>query len=272
MERIKSAIEKARKNEPPQSMSRPLTPAAGNAAPTREEIGEVVYSQTRMVKLSPAHLEKHRIVAFNKSNPLSVSFDMLRTQVLAKMEENGWRTLAVVSPVPECGKTVVSINLAMSIAHHSNKTAVLVDFDLRRPKIGSSLGLPAGKSLNDLLGGDATLAEVMVNPGLPKLIVLPTSKPVAKSAEVLSSGKVADLIQELRNRYPERIVIFELPPLLSADDALVVLPKMDCVLMVVGNGLVSKAELEESLRHLNATNLLGTVLNKAEIPPSNYYY
>lgn len=272
MERIKSAIEKARQSGPAQSVIRPQAAGAGNAPPPREEIGEINYSQTRVVKLSSAHLEKHRIVAFNKSNPLSVSFDMLRTQVLGKMEENGWRTLAVVSPVPECGKTVVAINLAMSIAHHSNKTAVLADFDLRRPKIGSSLGLPAGKSLNDFLGGTAALEEVLVNPGLPKLVVLPTSKPVAKSAETLSSGRVENLIQDLRNRYPERIVIFELPPLLSADDALAVLPKMDCVLMVVGNGMVSKAELEESLRHLNAVNLLGTVLNKAEIPPSNYYY
>jgi len=272
MERIKNALEMARQNGQAPHVRPPLAAEVKKTALPRKEIGEIVYSRSRVVKLDPVHLEKNRIVAFSKSNPLSVSFDMLRTQVLSKMEENGWRTLAVVSPVPECGKTVVAINLAMSIAHHTGKTAVLADFDLRRPRMADSLGLPAGKSLNDFLGGEATLAEIMVNPGLPKLIVLPTSRPVAKSAEVLSSGRVENLIQDLRNRYPERIVIFELPPLLSADDALAVLPKMDCVLMVVGNGMVTKAEMEESLLHLQATNLLGAVLNKAEIPPSNYYY
>jgi hypothetical protein len=82
------------------------------------------------------------------------------------MEEHGWRTLAIVSPVPECGKTVVAINLAISIAHHTDKTAMLVDFDLRKPKIGEYLGLPAGKSLNEVLEGDADVSEAFVNPGM----------------------------------------------------------------------------------------------------------
>lgn len=272
MERIKQAIEKAKQQEPGQGMAHQGATTKPGAPLQPSEIGDVSYSQTRVVKLDPAHLEKHRIVAFNKSSPLSVSFDMLRTQVLSKMEEKGWRTLAIVSPTPECGKTVVAINLAMSIAHHTGKTAMLVDFDLRKPKVGKSLGLPSGKSLNDVLAGDVALAEALVNPGLPKLVVLPTSRPVAKSAEMLSSKKVEGLIHDIRERYKERIVLFDLPPLLNSDDAITVLPQFDCALMVVGNGMVSKAELEESQRHLQATNLLGVVLNKADAPLTDYYY
>lgn len=271
MEKIKQAIEKAKQNGHGVVRHRKIQPAPAAYA-QKLEFDNVNYSNTRVVQLSPAHLERHRIVAFNKSDPLSVSFDLLRTQVLRKMDDNGWRTLAIVSPTPESGKTVVSINLAMAIAHHSNKTAMLVDFDLRRPKVGAYLGLTREKSLNDVLCGDADVSDIMVNPGLPKLVVLPTSKPILKSAEILSSTKVENLIHELRDRYPERIVLFDLPPLLNADDAITVLPQIDCALMVVGNGMISKAELEESLRHLHATNLLGVVLNKAEAGPANYYY
>jgi capsular exopolysaccharide synthesis family protein len=268
MERIKQAIEKAKQQGGmeaivQQSVAVPPVPTS--------QISEISYKQTRVIELNQRHLEKHRIVALNKSDLNSVSFDLLRTQVLQKMEEHGWRTLAIVSPVPECGKTVVAINLAMSIAHHTNKTAMLVDFDLRKPKIAEYLGLPAGKSLNDVLEGDANINEALVNPGIPKLVIVPAARPIRNSAEVLTSGKVKQMVQDLRDRYKERIVIFDLPPLLNVDDAISLLPQIDCVLMVVGNGMVTKHEVEESLHHLHATNLLGVILNKAEVRQKNYY-
>jgi protein-tyrosine kinase len=268
VEKIKQAIEKAKQQNG--DTAKPQRPAA--VPPTQApEIGEISYRQTRVVELDSPHLEKHRIVALNKSDLSSVSFDLLRTQVLQKMEEHDWRTLAIVSPVPECGKTVVAINLAMSIAHHTSKTAMLVDFDLRKPKIAEYLGLPSGKSLNDVLESDADVSEAFVNPGMPRLVVVPTAQSIRKSAEMLASGKVKALVQDLRDRYKERIVIFDLPPLLNVDDAISVLPQIDCVLMVVGNGMVTKHEMDESLRHLHSTKLLGVVLNKAEVPQRNYY-
>jgi Mrp family chromosome partitioning ATPase len=269
MEKIKQAIEKARQQGGEKAELQ--RPAAVSPAPTFE-ISEISYSQTRIVKLNPRHLEKHRIVALNKSDLSSVSFDLLRTQVLQKMEEHGWRTLAIVSPVPECGKTVVAINLAISIAHHTNKTAMLVDFDLRKPKVSEYLGLPDGPSLNEVLEGEADASEAFVNPGMPKLVVMPVARPIQKSAEMLASTKVKNLIQDLRDRYKERIVIFDLPPLLNVDDAIAVLPQIDCVLMIVGNGMVTKHDMDESLRHLHTTHLLGVVLNKAEAQQRNNYY
>jgi capsular exopolysaccharide synthesis family protein len=229
------------------------------------------YVQTKVVPLRPDHLERNRIVAYNKNSNMGGAFDLLRTQVLKVMEENGWRTLAITSPTPEAGKTVLAINLAMSIAHHTTKTALLVDFDLRRPMVGACLGLPMEKSLNELLDDEADLQEVLVNPTLPRFVVLPTRKPIPLSTEVLSSPTVSDLITDLRERYDSRIVIFDLPPLLSSDDAITVLPKFDCVLLVVANGMNSRKEIEDSLYHLGTANLIGTVLNKAERPSRSYY-
>lgn len=274
MERIKLAIEKAKKNPGAHKSVRPVANATSVAAtsPTADEIGDLDYKDTQVVALDAAHLEKNRIVALNKNAPMSWVFDLLRTQVLQKMDENGWRTLAITSPTPEAGKTVVSINLAMSIAHQTNRTAMLVDFDLRRPKVGNYLGLPMKNSLNEFFEGTAGLSDALVNPGIPRLVVLPASKPVAKSAEMLSSKKTEGLINEFRNRYEDRIVIFDLPPLLNADDAIAILPKIDCVLMVVANGGSSKSEIEESMHHLAHSNLLGVILNKAEAMPRSYYY
>jgi protein-tyrosine kinase len=278
MERIKQAIAKVKSQqsgEVSREQSRLGTQGATFkpiTAQNHDELADIRYVYTRVVKLQQKHLEESRIVAFDKKDPKSMSFDLLRTHVLQKMEENGWRTLAITSPTPESGKTVVAINLAMSIARQTNKTAMLVDFDLRRPKVGTYLGIHMEKSMNDLLDGTADLPDVLVNPSIPRLVVLPTKSAVRNSTEMLSSRKIAELVKDLRERYKSRIVIFDLPPVLVTDDAIALLPKIDCVLMVVANGVSTRREIEDSLRLLPAAKLIGTILNKAEVETQAYYY
>ena len=242
-------------------------------ADTQESsLNNVQYVQTRTVELDKALLERNRIVAGNKREPVSRLFDLLRTQVLQKMEAHGWRTIAIISPTPEAGKTFVAINLALSIAHQANKSALLVDLDLRRPKIASYLGLPVSKSLRDYLDGTASLAQVLVNPSVPRLVIAPLLKPIANSSEVLSSKRIQLLLDDLRDRYESRIVVLDMPPILVADDALVILPHVDCVLLVLGDGRHSEAEIEETMRLIPNKNILGTVLNRADMTVPLHYY
>lgn len=277
MEKIKKAIEESKRNKQDPS---PAAPATTEQAITQNEsasaatsnASDIVYDQTRVVKLDPEHLAKNRIVSFNKNDHLSLGFDILRTQVISKMQEKGWKTIAITSPTQGCGKTVVSINLAMSIAHHTDTTTMLVDFDLRRPSIKKYLGLPAGPSLNDVLSGDSSVSDALVNPGLDRFVVLPTAMPVSHSSEMLSSQKVGNLVDEIRDRYAERIVMFDLTPLLGSDDAMIMLSRVDCVLVVVGNGMVSNDQLTETMRYIDPDKLVGTVLNKSESKQSNEYY
>ena len=280
MERIKEAIEKAKSQrgspsaqvrKPELRVARPQIPVADHG-PHIELDAEVQYRQTPVVQLDPVHLENHRIVAQQKEHPASRAFDLLRTQVLQKMDENGWRTLAITSPTMESGKTLVAINLAISIAQQTNRTSLLVDFDFRRPRVASSLGLQGEVSLNQVLASSARVEEAMVNPGIPRFVVLPTQRPIPSSAEALGSSKVAALMGELREHYSDRIVVVDLPPVLAADDVLAVLPRIDCVLMVVGNGVSSRREIEESMSRLSKFPMLGVVLNKDDAPVGNAYY
>lgn len=279
MERIKQAIEKAKSQHSREAdqTTRPHADSHGkmtapSSSQVHDELNVFSYKHTRVVKLRMDHLEKHRIVALNKNDAMSLNFDLLRTQVLQKMKENGWRTLAITSPTPESGKTVIAINLAMSIAQQTDKTAMLVDFDLRRPKVGDYMGIPMEKSLNDLLDEKVGLQDVLVNPNVPRLVVLPTRNPVKNSSEILTSKKISCLINDLRGRYESRIVIFDLPPVLITDDAIALLPQIDCVLMVVANGMSTKREIEDCLRHLPPAKLIGVILNKAEIESTAYDY
>lgn len=265
MERIKLAIERARQQAA--TTGAPPLPVAEAAFertspslhPEHADLGVPV----DLLPLDPAHLERQRIVAMDPANPYRREFDLLRTQVLQKMQEHGWRTLAITSPSMQSGKTVVAVNLALSIAYHPSRTALLVDFDLRRPQVGASLGLPHQTSLSEVLEGTADVRDAIVHVGIPRFLVLPTHRKVAGAAETLASDKVSKIIGGLRDHYPERIIIFDLPPITAVDDVIAVLPKIDCVLLVVGSGNSTKRELEESQRHLARSNLLGVVVNKA---------
>lgn len=274
MEKIKDALAKAKLqntsvNSAPKTLETDVAPKFAN---TENELGKINYLNTPVIKLDSAHLEKNRVVAHIKNDINSGVFDSLRTQILQKMEENNWRTLAVVSPTPESGKTLVSINLAISIAHQPQKTAILVDFDLRRPKVASYLGIHTENSMNEYLTGKVPIQDVMFNPGIPRMVVIPTMRSVSKSAEILSTKKVAHLIQDLRDRYDSRIVIFDSPPVLNSDDAMVLLPQVDCILLVVANGMSTESEIEETMHHLPKEKLLGVVLNKVEVEAKAYYY
>jgi hypothetical protein len=271
MDRIKQAMEKARANKSHRSVKKddpvsvtPIHPGVQHA--------EIEYDQTKVVRLDPRHLEANRIVALDQTDPRRIIFDMLRTQISRKMRENGWKTIAITSPTAGCGKTLMAINLAISMSQKTDQTALLVDFDLRRPSVGKQLGLPPGPSLVKYLNGNAQLTDILVNPNIRGLVVLPNSAPIPRSSEVLTDVKVENLVEEIRERYDSRVIIFDLPPILTTDDVLAFLPQVDCVLMVVANGMSTKSEIEESTRLLSTSNLIGTVLNKSEVALKGYYY
>ena len=271
MERIKLAIERARQHAAAQYASGAADPPRTGAPDA--ELAADLGVPVDLLPLDPGHLERHRIVTLDQANPLRQAFDLLRTQVLQKMQEHGWRTIAVTSPSMQSGKTVVAINLALSIAHHPSRTALLVDFDLRRPHVGSYLGLPDGNSLNEVLNGKVDVRSAIVHAGIPGFLVLPTQRKMAGAAEVLASERVSRIISGLRDDYPERIIVLDLPPVTAVDDVIAVLPRVDCVLLVVGNGSSTRHEIEESRRHLARFNLLGVVVNKVTTHSArNEYY
>lgn len=270
MERIKEAIAKAREKQGGSDGRGSVTKKLVRNSDIVE--GPIVYNQTRVVDLDVSHMESNRIITLDNEDPNSISFDILRTQVLAKMEANNWRTLAITSPTPGCGKTVVAINLALSIAKQTDYTALLVDFDLRRPRVAAYLGLPKENNFADYLDGKIEFNDALVNPGIPRFVVLPNRRPVKNSTEVLTSRKVKAIVEDLRDRYEKRICIFDLPPLKTTDDAIAFIPQVDCVLMVVSSGETKPAEVKECRRQLQSSNLLGVILNKSEDASKTYYY
>jgi capsular exopolysaccharide synthesis family protein len=183
--------------------------------------------------------------------------------VLQRLRENKWNVLAVTSPGLNEGKTLTAINLAVSLAMEVNYTVLLVDADLRHPNVHTYFGLEPEFGLSDYLLSDKPLQELLVHPGIQGLVVLPGGKPLTNSSEMLNSPKMSRLVEELKTRYPSRIVLFDLPPLLATADAMAFAPYVDAALLVVEEGITSIQDAQHATELLKDTHLIGAVLNKS---------
>ena len=222
-------------------------------------------------ELNPTYLLSKRVVSHDGADQRSRPYDMLRTQVLQSMGLNGWKILAVTSPTAGCGKTLTAVNLAFSISRQQDQSVVLVDLDLQKPQIANCLGLtPADGGVLDLLKERTTLRNVTipVRAGNQRIVVLPTA-PTRESSELMGSRAMRNLLQDLRRDY--QTIIVDLPPILSSDDVISILPQIDCVLLVAAVGHSKVSEVEECMRHLHSSQLVRLVLNKATDVNSNYY-
>jgi exopolysaccharide/PEP-CTERM locus tyrosine autokinase len=263
MERIKQALDKARQErELRQGVA--SFPEPESAAP-RTEAEPVVYDQTQTITVDEAILRENRIVTALEPGAFTDAYKMLRTQVLQRFKENNWNVLAVTSPGAGEGKTLTALNLAISIAREVDYTVLLVDANLRHPWMLEHLGLEERKGLSDYLSDDTPITELLIRPSrVEHLVVLPGGRPAVDSAEMLNSPKMAKLVEDMKSRYHSRIIIFDLPPVLSSADALAFSPYVDAALLVIEEGVTRKQDVERAVDLLSSTNIIGTVLNKAE--------
>jgi protein-tyrosine kinase len=236
--------------------------AAGPAANTPP--ASIAYTHTRVFTPSARHLEGNRIVDPASAQPAAVAFRMLRTQVMQRMDSNGWRSLAIFSPSANDGKTTTAINLAVSLASDRSHTVLLVDLDFRHPNVARRLGLAPQFGSDDALGGHARVEDCLYHPdGFERLVLMPARSVMRNSSEILAGPRSRSIIAELRERYPDRIIVFDLPPVLTADDALSFAPLVECGLVVASEGRTRRRDLVRTVELLHKTPLVGTVLNRA---------
>lgn len=271
MDRIRKALDMARAQRALGAESRPDEPAPRPARMPPALPGDIVYTDTRVFRPEPGILEANRIVNPASPSPAAAAFRMLRTQVMQRMDENGWRSIAVLSPGADDGKTTTAANLAVSLASDRHHTVLLVDCDLRRPTIAGLFGISPQHGVDDVLRGAVPIGQCLYHPeGFDRLVVMPARGPLEHSSEALAGPLGRSLVADVRGRYPERIIVFDLPPVLGADDALAFLPQIECALVVVAENSTRRDELLRCMELLRKTPIVGTVLNKATTVNSAY--
>jgi Mrp family chromosome partitioning ATPase len=209
----------------------------------------------------PATMARNRIVTFGRTDPACAAFEMLRTRLLLLARQRGWTSVGVTSPTNGCGKTTTSLNLAFSLAQLQLRV-LLVDLDLRRPAVARAIGLSAPHSMAGVLKGTRDAAENFVRCG-DNLAIGSNAEPVRNSADLLHGHAAAEAVAGLKARFAPDLILYDLPPMLVADDALAFMPHLDGVLLVVAAGTTRPDEVW--VCHGELTQLcgfVGIVVNK----------
>lgn len=270
MERIKQAIDRARAERgnaqtPPVKSTQEETHGAPRPPTSaKPAASDVVYWSTKTIATDPAYLRTRRVLTDVVDDPAAGAYKVLRTHILQRMRANRWNTLGITGTREGNGKTLTTINLGISLAREVNQTVLLVDLDLRRPRLASYLVEEKLPGISDYLLGRVEVSDILFHPGFDRLVVLPGHESVLNSSEALSSPTMLKLVEELRTRYPDRIILFDLPPLLVGDDVIAFAPNVDAMMLIVEDGKTTREDLRRAYELLGGQKVIGTVLNKAD--------
>ena len=223
----------------------------------------IKYSSTQVRPDALLRLQRtHGVVKADRSE-LTEAFKMLRNQVLQRMRADGFNLLAVTSPRRIEGKSLTALNLALTMAADYDAAVLLVDADMSGHGLQAMFGFDGAPGLSDHLTNATPINELLINPGVPRFVLLPAGqKAVLNSAELLSTRLAQQLIQEMKERYQDRYIIIDLPPLLDTADALAFLPQVETTLVVVEEHTTSITDMEKMAELLAPFNLIGTVMSR----------
>ncbi len=236
--------------------------ASGNKLPVQFD-PNVHWNTLPEVTLNTNHLNAKYIVTAERAHPAHAAFDMLRTRLLQTLAEYGWTRLAITAPTRGCGSSFVTANLALSVARLKAVSTVVLDVDVRERSLHSTLGITPRNSMSEYLKGMIAPEDFFVRTS-PNLAFGLNNQNEYSAAEIFQDEMASDVLDELQDLLNPDLILFDLPPALEHDDALAILPKVDCVLLVAGAG-ESKPEditkLEQVLSDVKP--VLGVMLNKA---------
>ena len=260
----KKSAQDTEKSESPMDMNQSIKTHSSPEDPATNIVAETLVIDKKNLS------ERGYLVDDGERKSIKDEFRQIKRKLLNNAFGKGAKNLKhsnlimVSSAKPNEGKTFVSINLALSIALEQDKTVLLIDADVLRPSLNRELGIGETEGLIEfLLEDNKNISDVIFNTNIEKLKIIPAGKPHHLSNELLASEKMAILANELATRYPDRIVIFDCPPLVGVTETLVLANMMGQAIVVVEESKTPIADVKNATANLNEDLALGLVLNKA---------
>jgi protein-tyrosine kinase len=280
MSKIKKALLRAKEarefqtneisGEHPSAVTLSGRPLRRDVRRQRKELA-VEYQQTKVFDIDPNLLLRNKLFSLFKNNKMTDFFDIAKGQLLRKLDKLEGNCIMVTSAHPGEGKTFTSINLGITMAREHDRTVMLIDTDLRNPWRSHRdfaydfFNLSPEKGLVDYLEDSAELSEIILNPGINKMTIIPAGRKALNSAELLASPRMESMINELKTRYGnDRIIIFDCPASLECVDPMVFSHLVDGVLFVVESERTTNEELKRAMELFKGKPILGVILNKSK--------
>jgi len=278
------------------------------SAPHADPVAVLDAPATAPAAAAPAATPEAEAPIASRANPRMVELDLAKMRELGMVTAAGGRTtlleefriikrpllkrafseraegamppnlIMITSSLPGEGKTYCAINLAMSIAMELDHTVLLVDADVARPSVLRTLGLPAQRGLMDILVDDQLdMADVLLRTNVDTLTILPAGTSTPRATELLASSTMSSLVSEIANRYPDRVVIFDSPPLLLTSESRVLASHMGQIVVVVEAQTTTQHAVKEALHKLEGFKNVNLIYNKTRDIPGieetyDYHY
>lgn len=286
-----SSVEDKRKDARSSSVASESNVSVGKPESAELSAEKIVSKENeRINKKSPndefvidlTRLEKNGHISLNgERKQINEEYREIKRKLLANAFGSLSKTLhnpniiMVTSSRPSEGKTFTATNLAMSIASEQDKTVLLVDADVLRPNVLNTLGLERRKGLMEYLTGDVdNISDVLYPTNIDKLKIIPAGKSHHLSTELLASQKMHETVDEFANRYPDRIIIFDTPPLIGINESAILANFAGQAVVVVEEGKAKMGDIRMSVERLNPEMAIGFVVNKSvhnDTDGSGYY-
>ncbi|MBS1791226.1 MAG: polysaccharide biosynthesis tyrosine autokinase [Acidobacteria bacterium] len=223
-------------------------------------------------ELAPAGINNGSVILtqVEANSSIAESYRQLRTALLLSSAGHAPRTLLITSSQPAEGKTTTSVNTAISLAQ-TGASVLIVDADLRRPRVHKIFGLKNNAGLSNYLAGDGELAS-LVQIAMPNLYVLPVGPLPPNPAELLGSAKMKNLVEILSTNFD--YLVIDSPPVSSFADSLILSSLVEGVIIVVKGGVTPREMAQRTKAHLQSVGakILGVVINQIKLQPHDYYY
>jgi protein-tyrosine kinase len=210
-------------------------------------------------------LDDKLVTFFEPSSMVAEQFRRLRTFIIKPwMDDKSPKTILVTSAFSEEGKSLIAVNLAITIAIDLQSHALLVDCDLRNPSLSRMFGLQEEKGLSNYLMGEAEIPELLIKTPVDKLSILPGGGLQDNPVELIGSNKMKSLVQDLKSRYEDRYIIIDSSPILATTEPSVINKMVDGIILVIRSGETPRESVQQAMKMLEKDKILGVVLNNLE--------
>ena len=238
--------------------------------------GPEEFAALERVDFDAAIGEAHHVLVQDQATDAAARADaayrMLRGRVLNRIRTSNWSCVGISSPGPGEGKTVTTLNLAICIAREKQRPVYLLDLDMRNPSVLAYVGVRPPIGLSRYFSDGLSADQVLFETNMPGLIVGGNREPVANASELLATSRLAQLLAYIRRRSPDALIIIDLPPVMSTDEALVVAPKVDGMLLVVSEGITRRDQLRRCTDMLSDFPVAGIIMNRSSEGLGRKYY
>jgi Mrp family chromosome partitioning ATPase len=218
------------------------------------------------------HLKRNRLHAGLETSVARNAIDMLRTRLLARMRANGWKRVMVTSPTPNCGKSTLTLNLALALQRQSDLRVIAMDLDLHRAAMSRIMGMQPKADVSALLSGEVPPENQMQRIDI-NLAISANTKAMKKPADLLKLPATQARLDALTVAYAPDIILFDVPPVFASDDAIAIARFVDCAVIVGAAEKSSVSDFDLAERELaQYTKVAGVVLNKCRFPDKQSGY